>query len=168
MAALISAMAVTGAAGVAEARWGGHGGHGGPHHRGGYAAQELSPETQQMMEKAYNDMAPMIMELRAKQAELTAKIYGGADDKTVQALTTEVNALQARVNEARVRTQREFSRAGVPLHQGSGCWFGGRGMHRGGMYGDGPCYGPGYGYGYDSGYGRRGPGPKGGPDAVTE
>lgn len=152
LAMLIGAMTITGAAGLAQARGYGYG----PHH-GGYAMQDISPETRQMMEKAYNDIAPLQMELRAKRAELTAKIYGGADDKTIQDLTAQVNALQNRVTQARVKMQQDFAKAGVPLRGGMGgnCMMGGggpgMGMHGGyhggyhggmGMYGGGMGRGP--------------------------
>lgn len=85
-----------------------------------------------MMEKAYNEIAPLQMELRAKQDELTAKIYGGADEKTVQDVSKQVIALQTRLTEARVKMQQQFAKAGLPLRQ-SGCpMMGGMGM-MGGM-----------------------------------
>lgn len=136
LALLIGTMTVIGAAGVAGARWGGHGGGCGYGYNGGNApSKQITPEMQQMMEKAYNTIAPMQMELRAKQTELTAKIYGGADDATIQALTKEVDRLQSRVTEARVTMQKEFAKAGMPLHQGGGCMSGGMGMHGGGYHG---------------------------------
>lgn len=138
LAMVLGLVTVVGAAGVAGARWGG------PHHGGcgygyGYGAvQPPSPEAQKLMESAYNSIAPLMMELRAKQDELTAKIYGGADEKTIDALSKEVSRLQAQVTDARVKMQQQFVKAGVPMHAG-GCMFGpgpGMGMHRG--------YGPGY------------------------
>lgn len=153
LALLIGAMSIAGAAGVAHARPGGHGGYfggGGPC----YGMQQVTPEMHQMMEKAYNEISPLLMELRAKQSELTAKIYGGADEKTIKALTDEVAGLQARVTEARVGMQRQFAKAGVPL----GC-AGGFGHMRGhgGPHAFGPMPGP------CGGYGPYGPGPSGMP-----
>lgn len=161
LALLIGAMTIVGAAGVAEARMG-MGGHGGFHHGGAYA--ELTPEMQQMMEKAYNDIAPLQLELRAKQQELTAKIYGGADDKAVQQLSAEISALQKRVTDARVKMQQDFAKAGVPMQYG--CPMGGgRGFHGGGPMGGKGFHGPmGFhggmgGYGGCPGMGMMGPGP---------
>ena len=79
------------------------------------------------------------MELRAKQDELTAKIYSGADAKTIDALSKYINSLQARLTEARVAMQQQFAKAGVPIHaagRGCNCLFAGGGMHR--AHG-GPC-----------------------------
>ena len=145
LALLIGAMTIVGAAGVAEARMGGHGGK--PFHHGG-AYAELTPEMHQMMEKAYNDIAPLQLELRAKQQELTAKIYGGADDKAIQQLSAEVSALQKRVTDARVRMQQDFAKAGIPMQygcpMGGGKGFhgfmGGKGFH--GPMGDRGFHGP--------------------------
>lgn len=124
---LVGAMTTVGGAGIAAAR------HGVMHYgRGSVQHQMASPEMQQMMEKAYNNIAPLQLELRAKQQELTAKIYSGADDKTLRQLTEEVNALYKRVLEARVQMQREFARAGMPMHMGN-CPMGGGGMGMGGM-----------------------------------
>lgn len=127
LALLIGAMTVVGAAGVASARMGMHGG---PHH-GAYAGQ-VTPEMRQMMEKAYADIAPLQLELRAKQQELTAKIYSGADDKTIQELGKEVTNLQARLTQARIKMQQDFAKAGLPIHMG-GCPMGGGGMMGHGM-----------------------------------
>lgn len=150
LALLIGAMTIVGAAGIAEARMGGHGGK--PFHHGG-AYAELTPEMHQMMEKAYNDIAPLQLELRAKQQELTAKIYGGADDKTVQQLSAEISALQKRVTDARVKMQQDFAKAGIPMQYG--CPMGGgRGFHGGPMGGKG-FHGP---MGFHGGMGGHGGG----------
>ena len=99
-----------------------------------------------MMEKTYNDIAPLLLELRAKEDELTAKIYGGTDEKTLRELTENVGRLQARVTEARVNMQRQFAKAGIPLRGGLGCADGyshmGGGRHGyGGRHGMGGCAG---------------------------
>lgn len=131
LALLIGAMTVMSAAGFAEARMGMHGGgHAMPYY-GGAMGEGITPEMRQMMEKAYNQMAPLQLELRAKQQELTAKIYGGADDKSVQQVADEVTTLQKRLTEARVKMQQDFAKAGIPMH-GGGC-----------MFGNGPMGGPG-------------------------
>lgn len=126
LALLLGLATVVGSAGLAEARPGGHGGYGG-YHGGGYHngyGSQVTPEAQKMMENAYNAAAPKIMELRAKQAELTAKIYGGADQKTIDALTQEVGRLQAEVMAERVKTQQQFAKAGIPIQHGGACGFG--------------------------------------------
>lgn len=166
IALLVAAMGIAGVAGVASAR-GWHGSHGGGcNGQGGYGpgyghggghgygygpggTMNLSPEVRGMMEKSYTETAPLFMELRAKQTELTAKIYGGADDKTVQDLSRQVNDLQTRLNDARVRTQQQLAKAGVPLNGVAPCpGMGGMGfhgrMHNGFGYhggGYGPCAG---------------------------
>lgn len=156
-ALILGVAAATTAVGVAEAHWfDGHGGR-----CGGYAGAEApSPEAQKMMQDAYTSMAPKMLELRAKRDELTAKIYSGADQASIDALTREMNALQAKVNEERVKYQQQFAKAGVPMHASGRCMFGpgmgspraggpgmdghmGRGFgHMGGMRGHGPAMPP--------------------------
>lgn len=166
IALLIGTMSIVGMAGIASARGGhgysgncggygggyGHGGygHGGRWHGGPGPAQwqgaNMSPELQETLQKSHAATAPLFMELQAKRQELTAKIYSGADDKTVQDLKTQVNTLQARLNDARVDLQKQLAKAGVPLGPGmSNCpgFGGGLGFH-----------GPRHGYGFHSqGYG---------------
>lgn len=143
LALLVSGMTVMGAASFAEAR----------PNQPGYRHAEATPEMHQMMEKAYNDIAPLQLELRAKQQELTAKIYGGADDKVVQQLSSEVNALQKRLTDARVKMQQDFAKAGIPMQFGCGMMgdgmMGGRGF-TGGCPGFGG-HGRGHGYGFGGG-----------------
>lgn len=148
LALLVGALSMAGAAGLAQARPGGHYGAGGPC----YQAAQVTPEMQQMMEKAYNDIAPLIMELRAKQDELTARIYGGADDKTIKDLTDSVVRLQGRVTEARAALQKQFVKSGVPLHA-AGCLGFAPGMRGGcpGMAGAGGMMGHGFGPGMRGG-----------------
>lgn len=121
LALTLSLATLIGAAGMADARWGGPG-------CGPMSAP--TPEARQMMENAFNAMAPLIMELRAKQDELTAKIYGGADAKTIEALSKEVISLQTRVTEGRVAMQQQFAKAGIPMQFGQGgCMPMGSGPH---------------------------------------
>lgn len=140
---LLGAMFLVGGAGLASARGGGH--------FGGYHGQRytdnLTPETREALDKAHAALAPIHMELRAKQSELTAKIYSGADDKTIQQLSQEIGALQVKLTEGRIAVQKQLVKAGVPLHSG-GCFMGGMGGP-GGMRGMGM---PGCNGG-DSGYG---------------
>jgi Spy/CpxP family protein refolding chaperone len=129
----IGGVALAGTAGNADARWGGHGyQYGGCGPGGGW--REISPEMRRMMEKAYDDIAPLQLELRAKQDELTARIYGGADDKSIRELADAVSRLQSRLGEARVDMQKQFAKAGVPLRSGRGC-PGGFGPMHGGTHG---------------------------------
>lgn len=157
IAALVGAIALLGAANIADARGHGGYGHGGYGHGGyghGYAMQDVSPEHQQMMAESYDKIAPLQLELRAKQQELTAKIYGGADEKSIKATSDEVNALQARVTAARMEMQKRFAAAGIPMHMGRGAGCPGFGAaHMG--HGDN-CFGFGRGY--------HGGGPRGGYD----
>lgn len=138
---LLGAMFLAGGAGLAGARGGGH--------FGGYHGQRnmdtLTPETREALDKAHAALAPVYMELQAKQAVLTAKIYSGADDKTVQELSREIGALQAKLTEGRIAVQKQLAKAGVPLHS-DGYLMGGpggmRGMDTPGCYGWGSGYGP--------------------------
>jgi hypothetical protein len=145
LALIVGGVALAGAAGIADARPGGHHPYaGGAGPCGG--AWQVTPEMSRMMEKTYNDMAPLLLELRAKEDELTAKIYGGADEKVIKELTEAVGRLQARVTEVRVNMQKQFAKAGVPLRGGLGCADGyghmGGGRHgHGGGYGMGGCAG---------------------------
>lgn len=145
---------------IASARGGWHGGPG-PCWDGGAYSDKFTPEVQAMVEKSRAEMAPLHMELRAKQAELTSKIYQGADDGIIQRLTKEISDLQARLTQGHVAIQKQLASAGVPLE--SGCFMGGFGSHGPGKHlgkgwrGHGP--GPdGFGPGYD---GKRPPAPKG-------
>jgi|GEM_PF-2836701 len=140
LALALGLITIMGVAGAASARWGGPMG-GGPC---GYgynqdAAQALSPEAQKIMESAYDKMAPLVMELRAKQDEFTAKLYSGADSKTMDALGKDITRLQTQVTEARLALQQQLAQAGVPLrYAAGGCMMAG-GMMGGGMRGPGPC-----------------------------
>lgn len=137
VAALVLGIAATATvASVADANWfDGHRGR-----CGGYmATEDPSPELQKMMEDAYNRMAPMLLEVRAKRDELTAKIYGGGDQASIDALTKQVNELQAKVNTEHVKIEQQMAKAGLPMNASGRCMFGPgpRGM-MGGMHGMGP------------------------------
>lgn len=140
----------TAGATFASARGGWHNGNG---HGGGYS-QQISPEVMAMMEKGRAEMVPLHVELRAKQAELTSKIYQGADDGTIQRLSKEIAALQGRLTQGHITMQKQLAEAGVPMR--GGCFMGGGmgyGPGHGGKHGwggrhgggHGPCYGGGYG-----------------------
>ena len=137
LALTLGLITIIGAASAASARWGG------PHHGGGHgygcgSMQAPSPEAQKLMEDSYNAMAPLVMELRAKQDELTAKIYGGSDEATINSLSKDVNRLHDQVTQARVSMQQKFAKAGIPMYQaGRGCM--GMNMHRGWHGGNAPA-----------------------------
>lgn len=140
---LLGAVLLVSGAGLASARGGGHfgGSHGQKH------TDKFTPEAREALDKAHAALAPIHMELRAKQAELTAKIYSGADDKTIQELSREIGVLQAKLTEGRIAVQKQLVKAGVPLHSG-GCFTGGPGgMHGMGGMGMSSCYGSDSGYG---------------------
>lgn len=112
----------------------------GPGMMSGYGYQTLSPEKQAAAQKIYGAYYSQTNALRqqfvAKQYELNALIYGGkADDKKVQALTTEVSQLRTKLYEAQVALQQQLAKEDIPLMGG---------MHGGGMYGGG-MMGPGMG-----------------------
>jgi hypothetical protein len=93
--------------------------------------QTLTPEAQKEIVAAYDTMIPLIMELRAKQDEFTAKLYSGADNKTIEALGKEIARLQARVTESQLALQQQLARSGVPLHHVAGGGMMGGGGKRG-------------------------------------
>ena len=129
-------------AGVADARWGGP--RGGCYGYGlGYgpgsepgseknAAQAFSPEARQIWQSAQDKLAPLILELRAKHYEFTAKVYSGADNKVTETLSKDILRLQAQVTEARLALQQQLAAAGVPLRAATGGCVMGRGMMGGG------------------------------------
>jgi hypothetical protein len=178
-ALLVGMFSLAGIGGFAFAQGGYHGGmgyHGGGYHGGGMGyyggggcgggygpggfqgpgpRAALPPEAYDIMQKSYTETAPLFLELRAKQAELSAKIYSNADDATIQGLVKEITDLQTRLTQARVTMNKQLAKAGVPLNSalgncpgfGMGGGFGyhqrgfrGMGFHRNGY---GPCGGQG-------------------------
>ncbi len=154
MALVIGSMVLVGAAGVASARGGcggGEGGHGGgAHGMYGDAMKDLSPEVRDSIRKAHDALTPLAVQYKAKRAELSAKIYSGADDKTIQDLTKEVERLHGQLLEGRVGLQKQMAKAGLPM-RGHGGMMGG-GMMDGGMM---DCAGMG-GHGGKGGKGGHG------------
>ena len=129
---------VIGATGVAEARLGGGGygpgfGQGAGPGSGNDAARAISPEALQIWQSACDKLAPLVLELRAKHKEFTAKVYSGADSKITDALRQDILRLQAQVTEARLTLQQQLAAAGVSLREARGMKGGGmgRGMMRG-------------------------------------
>ena len=135
MALVIGSMVLVGAAGVASARGGCGGGEGGRGGHGMYgdAMKDLSPEVRDSIRKAHDALTPLAVQYKAKRAELSAKIYSGADDKTIQDLSKEVERLHSQLLEGRVGLQKQMAKAGLPMG-GHGGMMGG-GMMGGNMMG---------------------------------
>ena len=133
----LALVAVLGFSGLANAQMGGHGAMGGQAMMGGNM-YGLSPEKQAAVQKIYADnytaTAQLRQQLFAKQSELNAQLYGGAtDDKKVQALTKDINDLNAKLFDSQVSLKRQLAKEGVPasgIGTGGGC-----GMMGGGMMG---------------------------------
>ena len=164
MVLVIASLAIVGAAGAASAR-GGCGGYGGGHgggYGGGYgeAMRNLSPEVRDSLRKAHDAIVPLAVQYRAKHAELSAKIYSGADDKTIQDLTKEVERMHSQLLEARLGLQKQMAKAGLPMRgmMGGDC-LGGFGGGMGGCGGMGGGMMGGHGWGH-----RGGPGGWNGAD----
>ena len=123
----ISTVALAGAAGLVSARGGYHGGgyhgdgakyhgEGGSHRMGKYEwMEELTPEQRSSIRQAHDAVAPLRMEYRAKKSELTAKIRGGADDKSIQAVYKELEVLHSKLMESEITLQKQMKAANVPL-----------------------------------------------------
>ncbi len=141
---LAGVLLVTASATAFAHGWRGHWGGQGDCYNTQYT-NAMTPEIKSILEKSHAAIAPLYAELRSKQAELTTKIYSGADDKSLQALTQDITSLQSRLTEARVSLQKQLAKAGVNLGDG----LGGCPAFQGGM-------GSGYhggGFGYHSGPG---------------
>jgi Spy/CpxP family protein refolding chaperone len=89
------------------------------------AMRNLPPEARDSLRKAGEALMPVLVQYQAKMAELHAKIYSGADDKTLQELAKEVERLHSQLLEGRIALQKQRARLGLPM----------RGVHRG-MMGD--------------------------------
>ena len=147
MALAIAAMTILGASGIASAAP-----HNGAMMNNGYY-NNMSPEAQASMQKAYMTINPLEQQLYAKNMELDAQIAAGADDRTIQALVGEVNALSAKLTEAQAQVKRQITKDGIPYNNfmqycmmmgGSMCGYGGM---MGGNYGGGMMHGGGMGQG---------------------
>ena len=98
----------------------------------------LAPEKHATMQKLHADFATATADLKkqvfAKESELNAILYGEkADDKKVEALTSEINALNAKIYAEQVKMHKQMAKEGiVPM--------GGKGMMDGkGMMGGKGC-----------------------------
>ncbi|UTF49784.1 periplasmic heavy metal sensor [Desulfomicrobium sp. ZS1] len=113
----------------------------------GKGMSALSPEKQAIVEKAHEEFATATADLKkqifAKESALNAQIYGDtADEKKIEALVSEINALNARVYAEQVTLHRKMAKEGItpePQHgkmSGMGCpMMSGGGMKHGMMGG---------------------------------
>ena len=103
----------------------------------------MSPAQQATMQKMHANFsaatADLNKQLLAKESELNAQLYSGkTDDKKVEALTTEINALRANLYTEQVKLNKQMAKEGImpmgncPMMNG-GMQQGGMGMMGGGM-----------------------------------
>jgi len=104
---------------------------------------DLAPEKQAVVDKAHEEFAAATADLRkqifAKESALNAEIYGEKiDEKKVEALVSEINALHAKVYAEQVKLRKKMAQEGIvpePGHgkkSGMGCpMMGGGGMKHG-------------------------------------
>ena len=108
----------------------------------------MTPEKHATMQKMHGDFATATADLKkqvfAKESELNALLYGEkADDKKVEALTSEINALNAKIYAEQVKMHKQMAKEGIVpmggkgMMGGKGCpMMGGKGMGGGmGMMG---------------------------------
>ncbi len=102
----------------------------------------MTPEKHATMQKLHADFATATADLKkqvfAKESELNAILYGEkADDKKVEALTSEINALNAKIYAEQVKMHKQMAKEGIMPMGGKGCpMMGGKGMGGGmGMMG---------------------------------
>ncbi len=108
---------------------------------------ELTPEKQAVVDKAHDDFAAATADLKkqifAKESALNAELYGDkTDDKKVEALVGEINALHGKIYSEKVKMQKIMAKEGVMPGMGHGMMGGGGcpmmsggGMKHGGMGG---------------------------------
>jgi zinc resistance-associated protein len=108
----------------------------------------MTPEKHATMQKMHEDFATATADLKkqvfAKESELNAVLYGEkVDDKKVEALTSEINALNAKIYAEQVKMHKQMAKEGIVpmggkgMMDGKGCpMMGGKGMGGGmGMMG---------------------------------
>lgn len=108
----------------------------------------MTPEKHATMQKMHEDFATATADLKkqvfAKESELNAILYGEkVDDKKVEALTSEINALNAKIYAEQVKMHKQMAKEGIVpmggkgMMDGKGCpMMGGKGMGGGmGMMG---------------------------------
>ena len=107
---------------------------------------DLTPEKQAVVDKAHDDFAAATADLKkqifAKESALNAELYGDkTDDKKVEALVGEINALHGKIYAEKVKMQKIMAKEGVMPGMGHGMMGGGcpmmsgGGMKHGGMGG---------------------------------
>lgn len=149
LALAVGALALSLGAASSLAQKGAHEGHGGmPGHE---AMRDISPEARESIRKAHDALTPLMVQYGAKRAELAAKIYSGADDKTIQDLAKEIESLHSQVLEGRIGLLKQMAKAGLPMGGFHGGMMGGMmddgmgcpmmGGHGGMMGGHGPMMG---------------------------
>ena len=135
IATILTLAFITAFAGLAAAQ--GHGMKGGMQHgtMGG-----MTPEKQAVMQKLHADYDAATADLRkqlfAKESELNAELYGeNTDEKKVEALTNDLNALNAKIFAERIKMHKAMAKEGFMPMGGKGM-MGGKGdcpMMGGGM-----------------------------------
>ncbi|GAB6111585.1 periplasmic heavy metal sensor [Desulfomicrobium salsuginis] len=129
----------------------------------------LTPEKQAVVDKAHDDFTAATADLKrqifAKESALDAEIYGDkTDDKKVEALVAEINALNGKIYAERVKLQKTLAKEGILPGMGHGM-MGGKGgcqMMGGGMMSGGMQHGAMGGMQHDmSGNGTAGQAPAG-------
>lgn len=85
----------------------------------------MSPEKLAVVEKAHEELASATAELKkqifAKESALNAEIYGEkTDEKKVEALVLEINALNAKVYAEQVKLSRTMAKEGIVPEPGHG------------------------------------------------
>lgn len=133
LALAVGALALSAGAASSLAGPGGHDKH--QNMPGCEAMRDISPEARESIRKAHDALTPLVVQYGAKRAELAAKIYSGADDKTIQDLAKEIEGLHSQVLEGRIGLLKQMAKAGLPM----------RGFHHGGMMEDGMGGCPGMG-----------------------
>ena len=100
----------------------------------------MTPEKHATMQKLHADFATATADLKkqvfAKESELNAELYGEkVDDKKVEALTSEINALNAKIYAEQVKMHKQMAKEGIVpmggkgMMGGKGCpMMGGKGM----------------------------------------
>lgn len=90
----------------------------------------LNPEQQTVVDKAHDDFTTATADIKrqifAKESALNAELYGDkADDKKVEALVTEINALHGKIYAEKVKMQKVMAKEGVLPEMGHGMMGGG-------------------------------------------
>ncbi len=97
----------------------------------------LTPEKQAVVDKATDNFTAATADLKrqvfAKESALNAELYGDkTDDKKVEALVEEINALHGRIYTEKVKMRKFMAKEGVIPGMGHGMMGGGCPMMNGG------------------------------------